>query len=567
MNMPNNAAGSSPLGLLREFLESHASPSIVVEHSEILGDVPIHSSLVYANPSFTSWIGDSTLNVETFKEWAEDSSIWSRLEYGKTESVPYARLMWVASLVGDKRFGILQSQSRYETPLTPDTDESYGPRKRPRTLSHAGMLSGSTTQDKQSQLLSASLSTEPHHEDGVSLILDWTRFDIPNAPEFVKWLRSFDWSRTKIGPMGDWSAAVRQTMIAIVMNPKARCVYFGLDDPVMLYNEACSKLLGHRHPAAMGAAGAVGAGPAWTQKYEGIKEVWSLGVATESHDYYHPIPRGGLPLEEAYFSWSIMPIVDDSGRMVGVQKEFWETTTQVIHTRRERTIEQAEKMVTFGDTMSTYWTKMRAILDSSPEDFPFCLLYSAPQESQPVSASSFEDLVPKFITLEGTVGLDTKHPIAVRQISLTNPQYLLAKHFRTAWIKGKPVALSDKDHTLPERLRVPVHGRGHGSACRSAMACPIRRLDGPGSVGFLLFGLNPQRPYDDPYRSFIMQLMDKFVKAAAAILVPEEREKLKQQWQIARDQERVFTRLAEFASVGLAIYEPTGALRWYVSLG
>lgn len=563
-----NPSGPEAIDLLKEFLDSHASPSVIVEASSDFNCGALKQlALVYTNPSFTTWIGGSSLSDKTFTDWVEDCSVWTGLGSGKTKSFPYARLMWVASRVG-KRWGLLQSQTRYEELLTPESDISSRPHKRPRTSTDEVPTVTSQTvtpeQEVGSWLRSQSPPSNSLQEDGVNCVLDWTRYDTPNQTEFVKWLRSFDWSHTQIGPMQDWSPVVRQTMISIVANPEARCVYFGLEEPLMLYNEACSKLLGHLHPAAMGALGSVGAGEAWKFKYEGIKEVWAHGVATVSTDFYHPIPRSGLPFEEAYFCWSITPILDNSGRMMGVQKEFWETTVKVVQERRDKTMEKAATMISYGDTLSDYWRKVKEILQLNEPDFPFCLMYSVPQNPQPekVGDASAEDLVPKYISLEGTVGLDENHPMAVKRLNLRSLEYLIAKHFRTAWIRGEPVSLSDKDSTLPKNLQVTIEGRGLGWPCRSAMLCPIKRVDGPGSVGFLLFGLNPQRPYDYEYQKFLTQLMDKFEKAAARILVLEEREKLKQQWQKARDQERIFTRLAEFASVGLAIYEPNQTPRW-----
>lgn len=164
--------------------------------------------------------------------------------------------------------------------------------------------------------------------------------------------------------MASWSPVIRQWAISIVSNPQARAVYFGLEDPFMLYNEATSKLLGHRHPEAMGQHGSVGAGPGWVLKYKGIKEVWHKGTSTQYFDYYHPIPRGELPWEEAYFSWTVLPISDDNGKMVGVVKEFWETTTDVILRRRQGMLAQAEAMATWGDDIATYWSKIGKIMES-----------------------------------------------------------------------------------------------------------------------------------------------------------------------------------------------------------
>ncbi|KAJ4368964.1 hypothetical protein N0V83_006046 [Neocucurbitaria cava] len=553
------------LSLLVSFLDCHALSTVIVSYTLDDGK-PKDISLVYGNSSFTAWLEAYRLPHQSFKEWAEDPSIWEGLEHGKTKSMPYARLMWAASTVAD-RWGILQSQSRFGYRSSTGSEESTRPRKRLRTESRDELsweFSSSVGSSNELHRSTSSPTSSASVEDGFGRTLDWTRYDIPNAPEFVKWLRNFEWSRTRVGSMTSWNAIVRQYAISIMSNPQPRAVYFGLEDPYMLYNEACSKLLGHRHPEAMGVHGSVGAGAAWAAKYEGIKAVWLSGQPTQYHDYYHPIPRGGLPWEEAYFSWSVLPISDDNGRMVGVLKEFWETTTDVVLKRRQQTIEKAESMIAWGDDIETYWSKVRHILEANTEDFPFCLMYSAPHDPHPGKRghATVEDLIPSSLKLEDLVGLYPDHPIVTDCLDLTDDHNLLAKLFRTAWISVKNLNISEKEHTFPKSLQVKIPGRGLDSVCRSALICPIRRVDGPGSVGFLLFALNPQRPYDLAYQAFVSSLMDKFMKAAASILVPEERDKLRQQWQKARDQERAFTKLANLATVGLALYTPSGELKW-----
>lgn len=111
-------------------------------------------------------------------------------------------------------------------------------------------------------------------------------------------------------------------------------------------------------------------------------------------------------------------------------------------------------------------------------------------------------------------------------------------------------------------MKVAVNGRDLEGVCHSAIIYPLRRLDGPGASGLLLIGLNPQRNFDNAYRRFLRHTIDQFVRAAAVILVPAERERWKQAHDIAKKQELAFTRLAQFAPAGLALFEPTGRLRY-----
>ncbi|KAF2465897.1 uncharacterized protein BDR25DRAFT_197504, partial [Lindgomyces ingoldianus] len=394
-------------------------------------------------------------------------------------------------------------------------------------------------------------------------LADWTRYDVPNAPEYITFLRNFDWSQTTIGPMSNWSSATRRHVYYMMNNPLPRCMYLGYDDPTMLYNEATARLIGTLHPAALGVSGAVGAGPAWQYKIHAIKQVLRTGEVIREHDHYFPIPSEDLALEERYFSWSILPMLDDNGRIFGVMKEYSETTTRAISERRSKTIHNAEQMPQ-AENIAMFWTQVHELIMSNPQDFPFCLMYSAPKDPQPekLGSSSIEDTIPGPFKLERLVGLEESNPLVINELDITDLAYPLAKQFRTAWINRKPVLLQTKNHTLPECLAVSIPGRGHGTVCHSAVLYPISRLDGPGTIGFLLLGLNPQRPYDDPYRGFIRRLLDHLVRGAATVLFSETKEELLQQMRKAKDQERVFSRLAEVAPVGLAMLEPSGIPIW-----
>lgn len=131
------------LSLLVSFLNCHALPSVIVNFIKE-EDNPKHLSLIYANASFTAWLEDAQLSHRAFKEWAENSSIWDGLEHGKTRSMPYSRLTWAASRVGES-WGILQSQSGFEEHSSEDSDYSARPHKRARTESLGEFLWGCST--------------------------------------------------------------------------------------------------------------------------------------------------------------------------------------------------------------------------------------------------------------------------------------------------------------------------------------------------------------------------------------------------------------------------------------
>ncbi|KAH7116911.1 histidine kinase [Dendryphion nanum] len=364
--------------------------------------------------------------------------------------------------------------------------------------------------------------------------------------------------------METWNPTIRRTVYLIMNNPEPRIAYFGKDCRAMIYNEACSKLLGRFHPAHLGSSGATNEDSVWhTYKIKGVQEVMSTGVISEEKDLYYPIPRGDLALAEAYFSWYLLPIMGDDGCVGGVVGEFYETTSRVINDRRIKTVQAAEQMDP-SDNISGFWSQVRDIIESNQEDFPFSLLYSVSKDPCPSDAgfSALKDIIPGPIKLEGAVGLSDNHPLVKNHFALNSFDYPLGEHFGSAWIRRKAVLLNVDNQTLPQCLQIEIEGRGHGAVCHSAVLYPIRRIDGHGCVGFLLLGLNPQRPYDEPFRRFTKSLAHSFVRTAAAIIVPEEREKLLLEKKRAEEQERIFTQLAMSAPVGFAVFNADGTLVW-----
>ncbi|KAF2712760.1 hypothetical protein K504DRAFT_427362 [Pleomassaria siparia CBS 279.74] len=533
--------------------------------------------------------------------------MWHTIRTQSTACITYASTVWVPYLIGG-RWGVLQSvlhcsqmghpdtvalpmdtfrdtrrRKRWRNPslktqvlATPslDTDRHLRPRKRYR---HA---SQEETSPASSLTLGLARTYLPPQLPDLGTVLrgngrfdDWTRSGLSVTSEcsgFVKFLRDYDWSQTVIGPMEGWTAPIRQSVYTMMSNPKARCIYFGHEDPIMLYNDACSKLLGNLHPAAMGVSGAVGAGDAWKFKFKYVKDVMSDGRAREQQDLLHSLPRDNLPLQESYFSWSIMPLVDDQGHIFGALKEIRETTEAVLAKRRNDTVKKARdmlKLVQPGVKIGTFWTEARKVIDSNLQDFPFCLMYSIPQDlhSEKVRLAAVEDVVPSPLKLESAIGLQSDHELVLDQIDVRGSgHHPLSKYFRSTWMTGEPTLLKVSDGTLPEALRIAIDDRGFGTVCHSAILHPIRGLADSGDIGFILTGLNPQRPLDIPYSEFLRVLIDQFVKIATSITVQEEREKVMLIRKRAEEQERLFQRLAQVAPGGLALVEAdTGRLRFY----
>lgn len=100
-----------------------------------------------------------------------------------------------------------------------------------------------------------------------------------------------------------------------MLTSQVSAVIFYGSDLIMLYNETYIDLLGSLHPC-MGIGARVAFQTMWEEFFEPLTARNLQGEAVEEVDYHVPVVRNGF-LEEAYFSFKFMPIIDSEGATVG----------------------------------------------------------------------------------------------------------------------------------------------------------------------------------------------------------------------------------------------------------
>lgn len=79
--------------------------------------------------------------------------------------------------------------------------------------------------------------------------------------------------------------------------------------------------------------------------------------------------------------------------------------------------------------------------------------------------------------------------------------------------------LQKRDGDLPETLTAGIQWRGYDEP---SMAVIFPLLAGTRTLGFLLIGLNPRRPYDDDYQRFIKLLSGQLSTALHSAVLMEQ---------------------------------------------
>jgi PAS domain S-box-containing protein len=212
-------------------------------------------------------------------------------------------------------------------------------------------------------------------------------------------------------------------------------------------------------------------------------------------------------------------------------------------------------------------------------DVPFVFLYSVTEEADNEMSSIHSgslSTAPQCV-LEGTLGVPAGHKAAVSPLDLKTSDDGFAPYLREAMKTGRPVLLTTKEGTLSYDLIDGLEWRGFGDPCRAAVVCPIHPTTGESILGFLVMGVNPRRPYDDDYSLFIQLLSRQLATSMASAMLFEEeirrgqkaarlaaldRQELSKQLDLrtqeAVESETKFTRMAEFAPVGMFIANSSG---------
>ncbi|KAI2472545.1 hypothetical protein F4781DRAFT_428246 [Annulohypoxylon bovei var. microspora] len=404
---------------------------------------------------------------------------------------------------------------------------------------------------------------------------DWTRIPCTeDLPEHIQFARSRDWASTPLGPIEDWSTELRQMANLVMGSPNPVALYWG-PEFITIYNEAYVAVAGAKHPDLMGQSYKVAWGEIWPELQPVLESAWKSGQATMKNDDRLIIRRNGFD-EETFFSWSIVPLVGSDGSVVGLFNPAFENTRRKIAERRMLTLREVGEKTALARDVKSFWSQVNLGLDYNEDDVPFNLVYSVTEESESDVSSMHSGswVNPPLLMLEASLGVPQNHSLLVESLNLRTSNEGFAPYMRESMSNsGQPVILSAGDGSLPEGLMDGLAWRGPGDACKSIVIFPVHPTTGSESVvGFIVMGVNPRRPYDDDYQLFINLLSRQLATSLASVVLFEEeirrgqkaaqmaaedRQELTKQLHLrtqeVEESELKFTRMAEFAPVGMFI--------------
>src|SRR4051812_18368162 len=161
--------------------------------------------------------------------------------------------------------------------------------------------------------------------------LEW----LAGGGEMANVIASIDWSRSPLGPIETWPQSLRTTVSLCLGSNFPINIIWG-DGHNQIYNDGYRIVCGDVHPRAMGEDYRV----TWASAWPAIGEPFERALAGETSYLENQrmfLERNGYP-EETFFTFSLSPIRDESGKVVGLFHPVTETTATMLGERRTRAL-------------------------------------------------------------------------------------------------------------------------------------------------------------------------------------------------------------------------------------
>jgi signal transduction histidine kinase/DNA-binding response OmpR family regulator len=288
-----------------------------------------------------------------------------------------------------------------------------------------------------------------------------------------------DWSKTAIGPSGEWSPTLRTVLRTMLGSRYAMWMGWG-PELTFFYNDAYgAQTLGAKHPWALGRA----AREVWAEIWEAIgplaDTVLRGGGATWSEGLLLFLERSGYP-EETYHTFSYSPLPGDAPVEIGgLLCVVVEETERVIGERRIALLGRCASALSQTKTVKEVFGALEACLTDEARDFPFSLTYLVDDDG-------------KAIRRVSKTGFAGDHPAAFLEAGIDDA---------TAWplaavLASRQPIVVDLDPSVDWPM-----GPWKRRPAR-ALLLPMARSGEERLAGVFVAGCNPHRPLDESAQNF-----------------------------------------------------------------
>jgi signal transduction histidine kinase/response regulator RpfG family c-di-GMP phosphodiesterase len=302
----------------------------------------------------------------------------------------------------------------------------------------------------------------------------------PGTAEMAERMRAVDWSLTAVGPIEGWPHSVRAIIRMMLTTRYAMWMGWG-PELNFFYNDAYAHMtLGAKHPWALGRPASEVWSEIWSDVGPRIDHVLATGEATWDEGLLLFLERSGFP-EETYHTFSYSPLHDDDGRVGGMFCVVTEETNRLIGERRLGLLREFGTRLAASQTTHDVWEAVERSASTDARDLPFTMTYLVGDNETTA-------------TLAASSNVRAGDPVALESLPIDNSKWPIRAVVEGATPRPRVV---DLDGTVAW-----PNGPWPKPPTR-AVVLPIAQQAQTRPAGVFIAGLNPYRPFDAEYESFI----------------------------------------------------------------
>ena len=308
-------------------------------------------------------------------------------------------------------------------------------------------------------------------------------------------MRAFDWASHPLGPPQHWPDELKVALRILLSSRFETWLGWG-DDLYFFFNDAYRPTLGIKADSALGRP----CREVWAEIWDGVQgrmqAVMQRGESTWDRGLLLLLERSGYP-EETYHTFSYSPLQYGDGRVGGLYCTVTEETNRVINERRLDALRQLAMGLAGAAGRADVFEAARHALGQMSHDLPFSLVYVF-------------DGAEGAARLAFASGIQAGSALAPASISASVGAWASASMWEGAGMQRV---------SMPTDSQAPLPTGAWSRPPREALVVALAASDpldeGARPAGFIVAGINPFKPLDGDYQSFIELLTGQLAAAIA----------------------------------------------------
>lgn len=299
-----------------------------------------------------------------------------------------------------------------------------------------------------------------------------------------KLIKEFEWSETSLGHLDNWPIYFHASVMLMLSSSQPVWIAGG-EGNLMLYNDKFSALMGDDDDLALGKPASEFFNVVWDRVERGINNAAQKKIGSTDESFLIFIQKDEYRREK-YLSFFYTPILDRNGKYLGTLCNVIDETKNVIGERQNFFLKGLSNRILKAPSPLNLISPWGEALVANPQDIPFSMVYLIENNAE------F-----KLRTASGVVPGSSVAPLVIPLKDINRSFWPLEEALNTR----QPVLVEDlsgDDIELPKGL--------WNDPPRHTLVASIGFNNN--TVGILILGLSPYRPFDGFYKEFTQNIHD-----------------------------------------------------------